>query len=215
MRCVNLKFWVVHVSGLTFQIYTLQGSSKRLLFFRRVGVKFISNSIVLKNYLFNQWQQIVDICFGGVQLYPWNRSSHDLIEGLCYPFDVLKNIIKKKIIIPHPLWQRDVTILGQTLREGLAFITVSGVISLWLLCGGWFGATRPVLPCFLGSIFDCCFEDDSDFCSLGRAFLKILTMRRLIGNMIMELWMPIMTCCQVNSIWPAAHARMKITLLLM
>lgn len=57
------------------------------------------------------------------------------------------------------------------------------------------GETRPVFP-WLDLSFLVSF-------SRGRVFLKILTMSRLMGNMMMELWIPIMTCCHVNSIWPA------------
>ena len=38
--------------------------------------------------------------------------------------------------------------------------------------------------------------------SRGRAFLKMLTIRMLMGNIMSELWTPIMNCCQVNSKWP-------------
>lgn len=75
-------------------------------------------------------------------------------------------------------------------------MTVSGVMSFICfsvleLCGG---DTCPALP----------RVDETVLVSLsrGRVFLKILTIRRLMGNMMIELWMPIITCCQVNSMWP-------------
>ncbi len=38
--------------------------------------------------------------------------------------------------------------------------------------------------------------------SRGQVFLKILTIRIFTGNMMRELWTPIINCCQVNSKWP-------------
>lgn len=75
----------------------------------------------------------------------------------------------------------------------LTLITVSGVMSFSSFCGEEVceGATRTVFPCFVASVLM--------VFSRGRVFLKILTMRRLMGNMMIELWKPIITCCQVNS----------------
>lgn len=48
-------------------------------------------------------------------------------------------------------------------------------------------------------------QDDS----WGQVFLKTLTMRIFIGNMMRELWTPTMNCCQVNSKWPENIALMR------
>lgn len=79
----------------------------------------------------------------------------------------------------------------------VTLIRVSGVMSfssLWVEAV-WEGETWLVFPCLKESAFE-------SF-SRGRVFLKMLTMRRLMGNMMTELWTPIITCCQVNSMWPA------------
>ena len=79
-------------------------------------------------------------------------------------------------------------------------MTVSGVMSSCSICGegGCDGDTRPVFPCLEASVLGW-----PGFFSRGRVFLKILTISRLMGNMMIELWTPIITCCQVNSIWPS------------
>lgn len=86
-------------------------------------------------------------------------------------------------------------------------MTVSGVSSL-SLCGegGCEGVTLPVFPCL-----DTSALGFPGFVSRGRVFLKILTMRRLIGNIMIELWTPIISCCQVNSIWPTGVERERRT----
>lgn len=44
--------------------------------------------------------------------------------------------------------------------------------------------------------------------SRGRVCLNMPTMRILIGNIMSELWTPIMNCCQVNSKWPVKSRKM-------
>lgn len=75
-------------------------------------------------------------------------------------------------------------------------MTVSGVMSFICFWGLEFceGDTCPALLCL----------DEQVLVSFsrGRVFLNMLTIRRLMGNMMTELWMPIITCCHVNSMWP-------------
>lgn len=180
----------------TLQIHRTQTKDHSLIFFRRISVEVFSGLVLLSDDVLHQRQQTVDVSLLTVmELQMWQWALHGLWERLSNSFYVL---IKK----PHQAlqtWRTKYLLVLHwrgTNNINFTFITLSGVMSFISFCGDDVceGETRTVFPCFASALV---------VFSRGRVFLKILTMSRLMGNMMIELWTPMITCCQVNSMWPA------------
>lgn len=78
-------------------------------------------------------------------------------------------------------------------------VILSSATSTFMLETAWEAGVCVVLRFRASDVFALLLQH---VISQGRQFLKTLTISRLIGNMMNELWTPIMNCWKVNSKWP-------------
>lgn len=101
----------------------------------------------------------------------------------------------------YTFWTRTWSVIVHEKRESPTLMTVSKVTLTFMLLVALFGEE----VCSRASGFSVLRLQQA--VSQGRVFLNTLTMRIFTGNMMRELWTPIMNCCQVNSNWPRNKER--------